>query len=68
MPVMKPADRSAADAPSSRSRREALMRFARYSALAPAAMVLLEPEESLAKKGKGKGKGWSWGRGGRSHY
>ena len=44
------------------------MRFARYSALAPAAMVLLEPEESLAKKGKGKGKGWSWGRGSRSHY
>ena len=49
-------------------RREALKKFARYAAAAPAAMVLLEPRESLAKKRKGKGKGGGWGKGGGSHY
>jgi hypothetical protein len=51
-------------------RRESLKKFARYAAAAPAAMVLLEPRESLAKKrkGQGKGKGRGWGKGGDSHY
>jgi hypothetical protein len=40
------------------SRREALMRFGRYAAIAPATMLLLEPKGALAKKrGKKKPKG-----------
>ena len=52
------------------SRREALKKFSRYAAVAPTAMVLLEPRASHA----GKGKGWAWGKGGKkrngggSHY
>jgi hypothetical protein len=55
------------------SRREALKRFGRYAAMAPTAMVLLQPRDSLAKPDKhgkgGKGykggrRGWG-GRGGR---
>jgi hypothetical protein len=38
------------------SRREALKRFGRYAAMAPTAMVLLQPRDSLAKPDKyGKG-------------
>ncbi len=51
--------------PINQSRREALMRFGRYAAMAPTVMVLLQSRESLAKGwGKG-GKGHRWGRGGR---
>jgi hypothetical protein len=49
------------------SRREALKRFAHYAAAAPAAMVLLDPRESLAKK-KGKGKSLGWGKRNGRHY
>jgi hypothetical protein len=41
---------------SDQSRREALLRFGRYAAMAPTAMVLLQPRDSLAKPDKnGKG-------------
>jgi hypothetical protein len=50
------------------SRREALKRFGRYAAAAPAAMVLLEPRASQAGRGLGRGvgfgRGWGFGRGG----
>jgi hypothetical protein len=38
------------------SRREALKRFGRYAAVAPTAMVLLQPRDSLAGKWKRKRK------------
>ena len=41
---------------SRQSRREALIRFGRYAAAAPAAMVLLQPREIHAGKAKGHGK------------
>lgn len=55
------------------SRREALKRFGRYAAAAPAVMVLLEPRASHAGKGNGRGwgkggKGRGWGKGGGSNY
>jgi hypothetical protein len=54
---------------SDQSRREALLRFGRYAAMVPTAMVLLQPRDSLAKPGKngkgGKGgKGYKGGKGG----
>ena len=57
------------DSLASQSRREALKKFGRYAAVAPTAMVLLEPREGHAGKGKGKGrgKGRKW-KGGDSHY
>jgi hypothetical protein len=57
------------DGLASQSRREALKKFGRYAAVAPTAMVLLEPREGHAGKGKGKGwgKGGKW-KGGDSHY
>jgi hypothetical protein len=36
------------------SRREALKRFARYAAVAPTTMILLQPSESHAGPGKPK--------------
>jgi hypothetical protein len=51
----------------SQSRREALRRFGRYAAAAPAAMVLLQPNEGHAGKGKGKRKGKRKG-GKKGHY
>ena len=55
----------------SESRREALKSFGRYAAVAPTAMVLLQPRQGAAKPGNGKGWGpggnpgkKGWGRGG----
>ena len=58
---------------SNQSRREALMKFGRYAAMAPTVMVLLQPRVSLAKnsksrKSRGWGKGGKKGHGGGSHY
>ena len=64
--MTRSSETSVADSSTNQARREALKKFARYAAAAPVAMVLLDPRESLAKKGKGKG--WAWGKGGRSHY
>jgi hypothetical protein len=52
------------------SRREALKKFGRYAALAPTAMVLLQPRETLAKNSKsgGGGKGGKKGHGFDPHY
>lgn len=54
------------------SRREALKNFGRYAAVAPAAMVLLEPRASHAGKGKGKAlaqrRRGKWLKHGGSHY
>ena len=63
------------DGPSNQTRRQALMKFARYAAVAPTVMVLLHPHESAAgKHGGGRHGGrhggrrgwrdWGW-RGGR---
>jgi hypothetical protein len=38
------------------SRREALKRFGRYAAVAPTAIVLLQPRDSFARRKKGKKK------------
>ena len=58
---------SSADVAPNQSRREALKRFGRYAAAAPAVMVLLEPREGHAGKSKGRGwgKGGLWGKRGR---
>ena len=60
---------SVADSPTDQSRREALKRFGRYAAAAPAVIVLLQPSVGHAGRGKGRGwgKGGKWGDGG-SHY
>jgi hypothetical protein len=54
------------------SRREALKKFGRYAAAAPAAMILLQPRQSHAGQRHGHGRGHRWGRGrggeGGSHY
>jgi hypothetical protein len=44
------------DGATNQSRREALKRFGRYAAFAPAAMVLLESRASHAGKGKSRGR------------
>jgi hypothetical protein len=44
---------SMADNGVSRSRREALKRFGRYAAAAPAAMILLQPNEGHAGQRRG---------------
>jgi hypothetical protein len=49
---------------SDQSRREALKRFGRYAAMAPTAMVLLQPRDSLAKPDK-NGKGGNSNKGGK---
>ena len=67
---------SSADVAPNQSRREALKKFGRYAAAAPAVMVLLEPRVGHAGKSRGRGKGPAWGSGGRpgkgkgggSHY
>jgi hypothetical protein len=67
---------SAADGTADQSRREALKKFGRYAAVAPAAMMLLEPREGHAGKksifGRGKilggGKGRGRGKGRNGHY
>jgi hypothetical protein len=51
---------------SDQSRREALLRFGRYAAMAPTAMVLLQPRDSLAKPEK-NGKGGKNDKGGKSN-
>ena len=61
MGSMQVHEASAADGTPDESRRDALKRFGRYAAAAPAVMVLLEPREGHAGKGKGRG----WGKGGR---
>ena len=57
---------------SNQSRREALKKFGRYAAAAPAAMILLQPRQSHARRRHGYGRGHGWGRGrgreGGSHY
>jgi hypothetical protein len=59
---------SVADGTTDQSRREALKRFGRYAAVAPTAMMLLQPRESHAGKKKGFGKKGGRGRGRNSHY
>jgi hypothetical protein len=53
---------SQADSQINQSRREALKRFGRYAAAAPAAMVLLQSQESLAgpkgRKRRRRRRGW----------
>jgi hypothetical protein len=49
---------------SDQSRREALLRFGRYAAMAPTAMVLLQPRDSLAKPDK-NGRGGNSNKGGK---
>jgi hypothetical protein len=70
MSSITPQEISIPEIATSHSRREALKRFGRYAAAAPAVMVLLEP--SVGHAGKGKGRGWGkggrWGKGGGSHY
>jgi hypothetical protein len=62
------------DGATNQSRREALKRFGRYAAAAPAAMVLLQPRASHAGKSGGRGnssrgRGWVRGPGkGGGHY
>jgi hypothetical protein len=58
---------------SDQSRREALKRFGRYAAMAPTAMVLLQPRDSLAKpeknnKGGNSNKGGHSNKGGKGGY
>ena len=67
--MMRPmeTETSATEVETRESRREALKRFAQYAAVAPSAMVLLEPREghaqgrrewghAQARRGSGKGK------------
>jgi hypothetical protein len=61
MTPTKPEGTLEAHAPINQSRREALKRFGRYAAAAPAAMILLQAREGHA----GKGKGGGWGKGGK---
>ena len=59
------------DGATNQSRREALKRFGRYAAAAPAAMVLLQPRASHAGRGRGNSRGRGWVRGpgkGGGHY
>ena len=51
---------------SDQSRREALLRFGRYAAMAPTAMVLPQPRDSLAKPEK-NGKGGNSNKGGKGN-
>lgn len=44
----------AADREIDQSRREALKKFGRYAAVAPTAMLLLEPRESEAGRRRGR--------------
>ncbi len=66
----------AAEAATNQTRREALKKFGRYAAVAPTAMVLLQPSEGHAGwRRRGRGRGWGllrrlggggrWGKGGR---
>jgi hypothetical protein len=64
MTPTKPDEISMAVTLPDQSRREALQKFGRYAAVAPAAMVLLQPRDSYAGKSRGdKGR-----KGGDSHY
>ena len=62
-------DLSPVDGETNQGRREALLKFGRFAAAAPAAMLLLQPRDSFAGKRKGrykrrkvrrKGQGWRY--------
>jgi hypothetical protein len=66
--MMKAEQVSVADGTTNQSRRETLKRFGRYAAVAPTAMMLLQPLESHAGKKNAFGKKRGRGRGSNSHY
>jgi hypothetical protein len=80
MTMIEQGETLGAETATSQSRREALKKFGRYAAAAPAAMILLQPSVSHADLFRGSGKGGKWGKrgkggkwgkrgkGGRDHY